>query len=134
MGHPRSTLASSHVGVVVALLVGGCQSNSAAQCNCPDESGITVSVPASRASDVKSVRSTGAFDGAGKSTGDGQWQILTDAAGKDHIVVTFNDGTEYTDDVTLSHCAIEPCCSVCSPLADHVVKVPASGGTTADGG
>jgi hypothetical protein len=76
-----------------------------------------------RVTDVKSVSASGACSDAVVANDDGTWSARINDKGECHIVVSFNSGGQFTDDVALA-CAPGACCASCGPSPDREVRVP----------
>jgi hypothetical protein len=90
--------------------------------------GVQVSVPSDRVSKVASVEGSGtACSGKVIDDDGGAFQIPVVAEGVCHVVVTFQSGPPYTDDVNLRPPCHGAACCACGPYPDHAVVVPEEG-------
>ena len=116
------------LAVTCALLPSACGADATRICHCPSENGFFISVPSDLDSTVKSIEGNGACSGEAIPDGDGQYQLFPQTSGVCHVVVSFQSGTSYTDDVAVSGCT-SGCC--CQRSYDHDVTVPADAATGA---
>jgi hypothetical protein len=106
------------------LLVTACDSSSSPdlECNCPANV-FAIAVPPDRASDIKSVRASGACAEPVRLSCK-EISVLEESVGTCHIAVTFKSGApEYDTDVTLAHGTFE-CETVCFPTPTSPVVIP----------
>jgi hypothetical protein len=92
------------------------------ECACPSGE-FLVTVPADRASDIQSLRASGACSNASRF-GCERYSVEEDSVGTCHIAVTFRSGApEFDTDVALARGTFE-CEAVCAPTPVSPVVIP----------
>jgi hypothetical protein len=117
----------------LSLAIAACSSSgSTGECACPAGE-FLISVPADRASDVKSVIASGACEFA-DSAGNGQYSAASASVGTCHIAVTFKSGApEYDTDVSIVR-GPPSCGCLQGPTTAVVVPDVDGGGAGGEGG